>query len=124
METSAFSISRTMMTGLTWIFAGAVLIQIFFAGLALFVNSSHWTYHEEFANYLSFLPIIIFALTFIGKHSRRLRLHTAALIGMIIVMVMTGVFSSQIGILSAFHPVIAVFLFYRSLVILRLIADQ
>jgi hypothetical protein len=60
-------------------------------------------------------------LTFFTKLHVAVRIKCLQLLGMIILMFLTAVLSSKIGILSALHPVIAVMLFMTSVSIVNLI---
>ncbi|MEW9700421.1 DUF6220 domain-containing protein [Paenibacillus sp. SI8] len=104
---------------LAWIFAISILIQVLLAGLALFGDAIPWSSHASFARYFSILPVLMLAASFIAKSPASLRIQIIALIGMIVLMFVTAIFSSKIGFLSALHPVIAVFLFFRTMAIIR-----
>lgn len=107
------------MRGLAWIFAAAILTQVFLAGLALFSDPTHWASHASFASYFSVLPIVMLATAFIAKLPGIIRLHNAILLGIILLMFVSGVFSSELEYLSALHPVIALFLFYRTMTLIK-----
>lgn len=119
MESSFIRNAGHVFKGLAWIFAAAILGQVFLAGLALFLDPSHWVRHAEFARYFSFVPILMLAVSFIARLPAPLRLQSAVLIGLVILLALSGLFSSAIGYLSAFHPVLALFLFFRTMNLIR-----
>jgi hypothetical protein len=114
--------ARHVLIWLARIFAVCVVIQVFFAGAALFMDTDYWKFHLRFPRFFAFLPIIMIVLSFIAKLSSSVRLKCFQLFGMIILMFLTAVLSSKIGILSALHPVIAIMLFGTSLSIVKQIA--
>ncbi|WP_307476372.1 DUF6220 domain-containing protein [Paenibacillus harenae] len=118
-ETPNNRIARTIFIVLTWLFAGSILLQVFFAGLALFVDSSNWLAHVSFARFFGLLPLMMIALALIARLPKKTLWRCAGLFGMIIGLFLTAIFSSQIGILSALHPLIALLLFWNCMVIIR-----
>lgn len=111
--------ARVFFKWLAWIFAAAVLIQVYFAGAALFADSAHWALHELFASYFSAIPVLMFVVSLIAKVPTSVQVQCAVLILLIILMILTGIFASKIGYLSALHPVIALFLFFRTMNAIR-----
>jgi hypothetical protein len=111
--------ARIFFKWLTWIFALAILVQAYIAGVALFADSAHWTWHGQFAMYLSAIPVLMFVVSLAAKVTTAVRVQTAVLILLIILMILTGMFASKFGYLSAFHPLIALFLFFRTMNTIR-----
>ncbi|ULL20021.1 hypothetical protein DVH26_29785 [Paenibacillus sp. H1-7] len=97
----------------------SVGLQVFFAGLALFVDSSNWVTHISFARYFSFLPLIMAVLAWRARLTSKTIWRCIGLFGMIIGMFLTAIFSSRIGGLSALHPVIALMLFWSCAELIR-----
>jgi hypothetical protein len=93
------------------IFALAVFVQVFLAGLAIFWDAEQWASHAEFAKGLTLLPVLMFITTFIARLPVPFRLSSAALIGMIVLMFVTAKLSSEAGFVSALHPVLALMMF-------------
>lgn len=104
---------------LAWVFAVSVLLQVFFAGLALFVDSDNWTIHGGFARVLAVVPLLMLAFAWIARLPRRQIGRSAGLLGMVIGMFLTAVLSPKIGALSALHPVIALMMFWACAGIIR-----
>lgn len=98
---------------LSIIFALCIALQVFLAGLAVFSDASHWEDHVSFVRYFSLIPVVMLVLAIIGR-TPALRMHSLALIFMIVLMFLTAIFDSNIGLLSALHPVIALMLFWRT----------
>ena len=118
-DSSSRRIVRSCFIVLAWLFAASITVQVFFAGLALFVDSTHWATHISFARYFGFLPLMMAVLAWSGRLSLKTILRCIGLFGMMIGMFLTALFSSQIGGLSALHPIIALMLFWSSTEIIR-----
>jgi hypothetical protein len=111
--------ARIVFKWLAWIFTGCILIQVFLAGLALFWNSNQWANHTGFSRILMIPPILMLVTSFIARLPVSLRLYSAGLIGILILMGVTAKLSSEMGYLSALHPVIALMLFWGTMSIAR-----
>ncbi|CAG7639113.1 DUF6220 domain-containing protein [Paenibacillus allorhizosphaerae] len=111
--------ARIVFKLLAWIFAVFILIQVFLAGLALFWNSDQWASHAGFSRFLIFPPILMLVTSFIARLPVSIRLYSAGLIGMLILIVVSANLSSEMGYLSAIHPVIALMLFWGTMSIAR-----
>ncbi|OOC57580.1 DUF6220 domain-containing protein [Paenibacillus ihbetae] len=118
-ESSPFRFARVGFLLLAWLFSASVALQVFLAGLALFVDSSNWSSHMSFARYFSFLPLLMAVLARTARLPSRLIWRCIGLFGMILGLFLTAIFSSRIGGLAALHPVIALLLFWVSLDIIR-----
>jgi hypothetical protein len=101
------------------VFAVCIVVQLFLAGLAVFVGAGHWASHRNFAHYITFLPIVMILLSFIARLPVSIRLQSIRLFGLIIAEYITAVLSSKIGFLSALHPVIALVLFLSAMSIAK-----
>lgn len=91
-----------------WLLTACLLAQLFFAGIAVFVNTGDWSLHTGFVSMFSLLPLVMFALTFVAKLPLKLRLQSAGLFVFIIAQYLTAIFSADIGFAAALHPVIGV----------------
>ncbi|WP_083397585.1 DUF6220 domain-containing protein [Paenibacillus sp. LC231] len=111
--------SRVLFFVLALIFSVSVALQVLIAGIALFVNSGSWAAHVSFARYFAFIPLIMAIMAWMAGLSRQVLWKSIGLFGMVIGMFLTAVFSSRIGFLSAFHPVIAMMLFWGSVDMIR-----
>ena len=109
---------------LGWLFTVSVALQVFLAGLALFISPDNWLIHASFARYFAFLPLIMAVLAWSARLPGKLIRRSLGLLGMTVGMFLTAVLSSRIGVLSALHPVIAIMLFWSSTLILRPLRDH
>jgi hypothetical protein len=99
---------------LSILFLICILIQVFFAGLAIFVNPVNWTKHSGFIHLFEFIPVLMFIIAFVGKLPRWAIGHSAALFAVIFVMYFTANITPVIPWAAALHPVIAFLLFWMS----------
>lgn len=109
---------------IAWLFTISVALQVFLAGLALFVSPDNWLIHASFARYFAWLPLIMAVFAWTARLPGILFRRSLGLLGMIVGMFLTAVLSSRIGVLSALHPVIAITLFWSSALILRPLRDH
>jgi hypothetical protein len=94
-----------------------VILQVFFAGMGVFVNAEDLQLHRVFANYFEFVSILMFLLSFLGRIRGGLRWLTLSLFVLTSLQHMTvQVFT---GLLPALHTVDALLLFGISLHLLK-----
>jgi hypothetical protein len=86
-----------------------VVLQVFFAGLGLFVNADYWSLHRVFANYFEMASILMFLLSFIGGIRGGQRWLPLALFVLTSLQHLTV--NTFTGILPALHTVDALLLF-------------
>ncbi|WP_257346866.1 DUF6220 domain-containing protein [Pseudalkalibacillus decolorationis] len=91
-----------------------VTIQVFLAGIAIFVEYGQWNYHRNFIHFFEFTPLAMLILSFFGRIPKKLRWQSASIYLMIILQYITTQLGS-IPYISALHPVIALLLFWTSL---------
>ena len=101
---------------LDWLFAACVVIQVFVAGLAIFVDPAHWAWHRAFVHAFELLPLVMLGLAFLGRLPVRTRWLTAAVFGLLILQYATA---ENQGVAGAFHPVNALLLFWAAVSLAR-----
>jgi Family of unknown function (DUF6220) len=100
------------------LFLLAVLGQALLAGLALFWRDSVWSVHAGLGHMAPLFPFVMLILALVGGMGSRLRPYTGLLLAG--VLVQTEVFAglrSVTGLGSAYHPVLAVLLFWGGTVL-------
>ena len=104
------------------LFAGAlvigVLIQIYIAGMAVFIDPANWNLHANFVHIIEWLPLVMLVLAFLGRLSRELKLLPVVLFVLIIVQYATALGFSN-SIVAALHPVNALVIFWIGTVTIR-----
>ncbi|MBB3128380.1 hypothetical protein FHS19_003034 [Paenibacillus rhizosphaerae] len=101
------------------LFSICIALQVFLAGLALFVDSSQWGMHGHFAMYFAPIPVLLFILSFPARLPKSMKMKSLVLIGLILLIFATAVFSEEIGFAAAVHPVISLGLFLNALLMMR-----
>lgn len=97
-----------------WLFIACLLIQVFLAGMAVFISPSWWAMHIMFAHIIGFLALILLAVVFLGRFQQKV-LASAGMIVFLVLMQGITIHLSHIPNLSltaAFHPVNALLLFW------------
>jgi len=111
--------ARSVFKAMVMIFGICILIQVFLAGLALFWDSAQWAGHTGFSRVLIVVSILVLALSFIARMPRTFRLRSAGLFGILLLIAISAALPSEIGYLSALHPVLALLLFFGSVSLLK-----
>jgi len=93
-------------------YLACVVIQVFFAGMGIFVDAGDLRLHRVFANYFEFASIILFLLTLLGQIRGGLRWLPLALFAITALQHLTVQQFS--GPLRALHAVDALILFVIS----------
>ncbi len=107
---------------LAWIFLAGIGIQIFFAGMGIFVGPSWWLQHKSFVHFLEALPVLMLILAFVGRLPTSLKWLTVAAFGLIGVQYAT--IEMRLPTVAAFHPVNAVLLFWLALTLAQRVTRQ
>lgn len=92
---------------------------MFLAGFAIFVDIGNWSYHEIFVRFFEFIPVGMFILSFFGKIPKMWKWQSASLYLMIILQYVTAILIGKVPYISALHPVIALLLFWRAIVVVQ-----
>ncbi|MGP4106362.1 DUF6220 domain-containing protein [Virgibacillus sp. L01] len=123
MKTETLSSTNRLVRGilvvLSLLFFICVVIQVFLAGIATFVNYGNWELHTTFIHYFEFTPIIMLFLSFFVSLPKEIRWDYAGLYLLIIMQYVTTQLTASAPFVAAIHPVIAMVLFWRSLVTVK-----
>lgn len=96
--------TRWIYLGLAWIFVGCIAAQVFFAGMAIFVDSVYWGWHTTFIHAFEFVPLLLLAFAFPARLPVAMRWLTFATVALIFAQYATANIGGMAG---AFHPVSA-----------------
>ncbi len=104
---------------LAWLYLVAIGVQVFFAGLFVFVSASDIELHRTMAHVIGALTALLIAAVFVGRVPEK-RLVFAVL-GLLVVQGMLVHLGQWFGLwtIAALHPVNALVLGYASLVLAR-----
>lgn len=95
------------------IFVITVMIQVFLAGLATFMDPARWMTHIAFVKIIEYVPILMLIVSFPGKLPKRMKWQSVGLFMLIILMYATA----NIPNAGAIHPVIALLMFWMSITV-------
>ncbi|QQZ08628.1 DUF6220 domain-containing protein [Heyndrickxia vini] len=114
--TNTNQIGRMIFLILSILFIMCLLTQVFFAGLAIFINPSNWANHTNFIHFFEWLPLLMLITSFVGKLPVGMRWQSAGLFVLIFLMYFTAHSNTIVPIKysAAAHPVIAMVLFILS----------
>jgi hypothetical protein len=105
----------------TFLYVAAIGLQVFFAGLYVFVGSANIELHKTFAHVFIVLSVLMFAAAFIGQVDGRAKRLTFGLFGLLVVQGMLVHVGQWFGLwtISALHPVNAMVMAYVSVTLAR-----
>ncbi|QYR22358.1 hypothetical protein KZ483_05065 [Paenibacillus sp. sptzw28] len=103
-------LSGFIFLGLSWLLVACIIIQTFIAGMAIFSDAAQWSSHVSFVHLFEFLPILMLIFAFAGRLPRVLGWQTFALF----LLLFSQYFTANLPGAGAFHPVIALVLFWLS----------
>ncbi len=102
---------------IAWAYVAALAIQVFFAGMYVFVGASNIELHRNLAHVIGLLTFALIAAVFIGRVDRSDKRLTFGVLGLLIVQGMLVHVGQWFGLwtIAALHPVNALVLTYASL---------
>ncbi len=105
----------------SFLYVAAIGLQIFFAGLYVFVGAANIELHKTFAHAFIVLSVLMFAAAFIGQVDGRAKRLTFGLFGLLVVQGMLVHVGQWFGVwtISALHPVNAMAMAYVSVTLAR-----
>jgi hypothetical protein len=104
---------------LAWFYVAALGVQVFFAGMYVFVGASNIELHRNMAHVLGITTILMLGAAFVGRSPHR-RL-TLGVLGLLIVQGMLVHVGQWFGLwtIAALHPVNALVLTYAAYTLAR-----
>lgn len=103
------------------LFALCLLVQVFLAGLSIFVSPSLINMHVTFVHFFEYIPLLMLIFSLFGRFPWALPLFSLLLVIQIILQYTFIRLAGQLGLplISAFHPVNAVLMFWITLIATR-----
>lgn len=112
------AIARRIFAVASWVFLGAVLVQVFLAGAGLF-KLTDFTLHTDFGWLLSAMPIVLVVLARMARVDRRTTQLTVALLAVAIIQPELAAARHDYPVVAALHPVNALLLFWLAWLVAR-----
>lgn len=108
---------------LAWAFVACVVVQVFLAGMGVFMSPIYFQTHTRFVHLFEWIPVLMLIASFPGRLSAGLRWMTVGLWGLIALQYATADFR-HLGlglarVISSLHPVTALGLFWASVAVLK-----
>ena len=112
---------RIAFVSVTDLLLAAIALQVFLAGLSLFVGAKWWQIHMLTGSLIGILPLLLIALAFVGRLPRAYPLVSVLLLGQVFLQSALIEIGTNAGApwLAALHPVNALALFLVSLLLLQ-----
>ena len=104
---------------LAWAFVLGILLQVYFAGLGLFVGPRLFSYHVDFGWLLHLGPVPILVAAGLAGASRTRILQSAGLAVIFFFVPILAAIRSDAPLTAAFHPVAALLGFWLATVVAR-----
>jgi len=98
-------------------FVACVVVQVFFAGLGVFVAPENWAWHVNFVHFFEWLPPLMLLAAFLGRLPRGLKWPPAGMFVLIALQYATA--NLNRGVVAALHPVVALLIFLAAVVVAR-----
>ncbi|HYN63402.1 MAG TPA: DUF6220 domain-containing protein [Candidatus Limnocylindrales bacterium] len=110
---------RYVYAALAWAFVAAVILQVFFIGLGLFVSPDDKELHRNFGWILHLVPPFILLAAALARAGRTRILQTTALAVTIFIVPILAAIRADAPLAAAFHPVGALLAFWLAIVVAR-----
>lgn len=111
--------SRIAYAALAWAFVAAIVLQVFFIGLGLFVGPENLELHRNFGWILHLAPLTILAAAALARAGRTRILQAAGLVVVIFFVPILAAVRADLPYAAALHPVGALLAFWLGIVIAR-----
>lgn len=111
-------IARYAFAGFAWLFFVGVVVQVFLAGVGLF-RAGSMENHVNLGWILHLVPLVILLLAWGAGADRRTMWHAAALFVVTFFQPIAATMRSDMPWVAAFHPVLALGIFWLSLAVAR-----
>jgi hypothetical protein len=104
---------------LAWFYLVALGVQVFFAGMYVFVGASNIELHRNMAHVIGITHALLFLAAFVGRVPEK-----RAILGLLALLVLQGMLVHMgqwfgLWLIAAFHPVNALVLTYASYTLAR-----
>jgi len=103
-------VSAVLYSILISLFTLFVLLQVFFAGLAVFYTPVYWTWHITLVHVFEWIPLFLIVFSLLGRMSAWARLSSIGLFLLLIGQYVTAN-TREVPFISALHPVNALMIF-------------
>jgi mercuric ion transport protein len=110
--------TRVAFAIIAWLFLAAVVVQVLFAGAALFQLTT-WETHSEFGWGVGSIPILLLVIAALGRFERRLLLPTVGVTILAVIQPELAAAREDAPLVAAFHPLNAMLVFWLGWTVAR-----
>lgn len=115
-DTPRVVVGRRAFTVRAWLFAICVAVQVFMAGMAVFVGPTWRNNHTSFIHLFEYLPVLMLVAAFVGRMSTRVKWLSLLAFGLVVLQyALIAMGSSSLLALAALHPVNALVIFWLAM---------
>jgi hypothetical protein len=111
--------ARYAYAGLAWAFVVAILVQVFFIGMGLFLKPQNFDLHVNFGWLLHLAPLLVLIAAALASAGRTQILQAASLAVVFFIVPILAAIRADSPWAAAFHPVGAVLGFWLATVVAR-----
>lgn len=115
--------ARYVYAALAWAFLAGLAVQVFFAGLGMFVDRGDFNLHVNLGWILHLVPLLILAAAALSRAGRRHWVWALGLALVVFVVPILATLRADAPMAAAFHPVGALVAFWLSAVVARNATD-
>jgi hypothetical protein len=109
--------ARYVFLAMVWIYVAAILFQVFLAGIGLFGAAKDFEPHAGLGWILHLVPVLLLIVAAVARVGSSLLWWTAALLVVQFVQPILATLRNDAPVAAAFHPVLAVVIFWLALTI-------
>lgn len=109
--------ARYLFLAMVWIYVAGILFQVFLAGIGLFGAAKDFEPHIGLGWILHLVPILLLIVAAVARVGSRLLWWTGALLVVQFVQPILATLRDDVPLLAAFHPVLALVIFWLALTI-------
>jgi hypothetical protein len=109
--------ARYVYLALVWIYLAGILFQVFLAGMGLFGTTKDFEPHVGLGWILHLVPVLLLIVAAVARVGRQLIWWNVALLVVQFVQPILATLRNDQPIVAAFHPVLALVIFWLALTI-------
>jgi hypothetical protein len=98
-------IARNLHAVIAWLLVAALVFQVWLAGRGVFESPTVFITHRDVGYTLSFFPLVLLVLGFLGGMGRRVAIMAAVILGLVILQSVFVAFRTSSPAIAALHPV-------------------
>jgi hypothetical protein len=99
------SFARNLHAGIAWLLVAVLVFQVWLAGRGVFESPAVFVTHRDVGYAISFGPLVLLVLGFLGGMGRRVAIMAAVILGLVILQSVFVALRSSSPAIAALHPV-------------------